>query len=341
MSRPTIHDVARVAGVSLSTIDRVLNGRSGVRQATQNRVAEAMRELGYERNVAAANLARRRQDRLLFLLPSGSNSFMRGLERELAQRADGWEFTAIIVRTVPAFDDAALAEALRAVDPKDMDGVAVVATDSAIVRAALAELRDKGVAVVTLVSDLPSSRRQHFIGIDNVQAGRTAASLLGRFCRGRPGRIVLVAGSMLVRDHAERRLGFEQVLRAEFPEQQVLPPLEGLDDQDIVAAELEQVLRHHPDVTGIYSLGAGTRGVARALADMHLSGARPSVVVHELTSHSRQALLDGDFDAVIHQDPVREISAAVSVLQSLVRGQPVEPDAGRINIEVFLRDNLP
>lgn len=341
MSRPTIHDVARVAGVSLSTIDRVLNGRSGVRSVTQQRVADAMRELGYERNAAAANLARRRQDRLLFILPAGSNSFMRGLERELTQRADAWQFTSISVRTVPAFDDAALAEALQAVDADKTDGVAVVATDSAVVRAALAELRDRGVAVVTLVSDLPSSRRQHFVGIDNVQAGRTAASLLGRFCRGRPGQIVMVAGSMLVRDHAERRLGFEQVLRAEFPEQQVLPPLEGLDDQDIVAAELEAVLRANPDVTGIYSLGAGTRGVARALAVSGAAQPRPSVVVHELTAHSRQALLDGSFDAVIHQDPAREIAAAVSVLQSLVQGRPVEPDAGRINIEVFLRDNLP
>lgn len=341
MTRPTIHDVARLAGVSLSTIDRVLNGRNGVRQATQIRVAEAMRELGYERNAAAANLARRRQDRLLFILPAGSNSFMRGLERELAQRADGWEFTAITTQTVPAFDDAALARALRAVDADRVDGVAVVATDSAAVRAALAELRDRGVAVVTLVSDLPSSRRQHFVGIDNVQAGRTAASLLGRFCRGRPGKIVIVAGSMLVRDHAERRLGFEQVLRAEFPEQQILPPLEGLDDQDIVAAELERVLRQHRDVSGIYSLGAGTRGVARALAGHRQPDAPLSVVVHELTPHSRQALLDGSFDAVIHQDPVREISAAVGLLQSLVRGQPVDPDAGRIGIEVFLRDNLP
>lgn len=339
MTRPTIHDVARAAGVSLSTVDRVLNDREGVRQATQIRVTQAMRDLGYERNIAAANLARRRQYRLCFILPGGPNSFMRGLEEELRARADAWEFTTLERRIVPPFDDAALAQALRGVDPAATDGVAVVATDSAMVRAAMAELRDHGVAVVTLVSDLPSSRRQHFVGIDNVQAGRTAASLLGRFCRGRPGRIVLVAGSMLVRDHAERRLGFEQVLRAEFPDQSILPPLEGLDDQDIVAAHLGRTLADHPDIVGIYSLGAGTRGVARALS--RPAAPRPAVVVHELTPHSRKALLDGSFDAVIHQDPVREVQAAVSVLRSLIDGAPIDPEAARIGIEVFLRDNLP
>ena len=41
MTRPTVHDVARAAGVSLSTIDRVLNGRKGVRAKTQERVQAA------------------------------------------------------------------------------------------------------------------------------------------------------------------------------------------------------------------------------------------------------------------------------------------------------------
>lgn len=340
MIRPTVHDVARVAGVSLSTVDRVLNDRDGVREATQARVIQAMRQLGYERNVAAANLARKRQYRLLFILPGGENSFMRGLERELAARADAWEFTSISVATVPAFDDAALAARLRAVDPNETEGVALVATDSAVVRAALAELREGGMAVVTLVSDLPSSRRQHFVGIDNVQAGRTAASLLGRFCRGRAGQIVLVAGSMLVRDHAERRLGFEQVISAEFAERRILPPLEGFDDQDIVAERLTDYLAQVPDVVGIYSLGAGTRGVARAVSRLP-GDLRPSVVVHELTPHSRQALLDGTFDAVIHQDPVREIAASVGLLQALINRAPVDAEAARIGIEVYLRDNLP
>ena len=58
MTRPTIHDVAREAGVSLSTVDRVLNERDGVRQNTKTRVQEAIDKLGFQRNLAAANLSR-------------------------------------------------------------------------------------------------------------------------------------------------------------------------------------------------------------------------------------------------------------------------------------------
>ncbi|SFQ65177.1 LacI family transcriptional regulator [Roseivivax halotolerans] len=181
---------------------------------------------------------------------------------------------------------------------------------------AVLDLRDRGSAVVTLVSDLPSSARQHFVGIDNVQAGRTAASLLGRFCRWRSGRIALVAGSMLVRDHVERTLGFEQVMREEFPDQSLSTVIEGLDDQDIVAERLTEALAADPDIVGIYSFGAGNRGVARAISTLPAKR-RPSVVVHELTKCSRDALIEDVFDAVIHQDEVREIEVALRTLRAL------------------------
>src|SRR5689334_8349953 len=43
--RATVHDVAREAGVSLATVDRVLNGRPGVRTETADKVAEAIKAL--------------------------------------------------------------------------------------------------------------------------------------------------------------------------------------------------------------------------------------------------------------------------------------------------------
>ena len=78
--RPTVHDIAEAAGVSLATVDRVLNRRPGVRSATVARVEDAVARLGYQRDVAAANLARRRTYPLVFVLPEGPNAFMRALE---------------------------------------------------------------------------------------------------------------------------------------------------------------------------------------------------------------------------------------------------------------------
>ena len=320
MTRPTIHDVAREAGVSLSTVDRVLNERDGVRQNTKTRVQEAIDKLGFQRNLAAANLSRKRRYRLAFILPDGPNAFMRTLEEDLCEAASA------AVRDLTSIET--------------LDGVAIVATDATVVRIAVRELRARGIAVITLVSDLPGSERQGFIGIDNVQAGRTAGSLLGRFCRGRQGRIAMVTGSMLVRDHAERRLGFEQVLRTEFPEQSLIAPLEGFDDKDRVREQLAAKLAEDPEVIGVYSMGAGNRGIAEALAE--LSGERAiSVVAHELTRFSREALLDGTFDAVLHQNSRREVESAIRLLREILDGQTDTSRPEPIGIEIFMRDNLP
>ena len=74
--RTRLQDVARSAGVSLATVDRVVNRRSGVREKTIRRVEEAMDQLGYRLDPMARRLARNQNFRFLFILPTGTNSFM-------------------------------------------------------------------------------------------------------------------------------------------------------------------------------------------------------------------------------------------------------------------------
>lgn len=342
ISRPTVHDVAREAGVSLATVDRVLNRRAGVRPATTEKVEAAMARLGYERDIAAANLSKRRLYRLQFLVPEGPNAFMRALENEIRTVADHStvERTRITITSVRAFDGPALAEALNAIPEDSVDGVAVIATESLAVKQAIEGLRARGIHVVTLVSDHPGSEREHFVGINNVVAGRTAAGLLGRFCHSPSGKIAVVAGSMLLRDHMERRHGFEEIITREFPRFEVLPAIEGLDTPERVELLLLETLNKFPDIVAIYSLGAGTRGVIAALEKTGKAGKLP-VVAHELTQHARNALKNGTFDAVINQDPGHEARSAVRVLKALIDGRTFLNAQERIRVDIFMRDNIP
>ncbi len=342
MSRPTVIDVARVAKVSLSTVDRVLNGRDGVRAVTQERVRAAIKQLNFERDITAANLSRKRIYNIHFVIPDGPNSFMRNLATELeAHTAIALrDRTEITITLVPPFDGRGVAAALRDARQAGADGVVMVATESAEVRQAVSELRSAGIHIVTLVSDLSASARGYFVGIDNVSAGRTAAGLLGRFCDGRQGHIAVIAGSMLVRDHVERRLGFEQVMHAEFPALKLLPPVEGGDEAKRVDGLMTNVLHKWPDIVGVYNLGGGNRGLRDALDRINTS-ARPRVVVHELTDQSRAALQDGIFDVVLQQDIHKEVVSALTIMRDLIEGVPVDARSGVIHTEIFLRDNLP
>ena len=60
-SKPvTLHQIAKAAGVSIGTVDRALNNRGRVAPETKERVLEAVKELGYTRNIIASSLSRNR-----------------------------------------------------------------------------------------------------------------------------------------------------------------------------------------------------------------------------------------------------------------------------------------
>jgi LacI family transcriptional regulator len=341
MARPTVIDIAKAAGVSLATVDRVMNSRSGVRSQTVSKVNKAIDRLGYVRDVSAANLARQRHYKLVFVLPEGPGEFVRSLRDaiEEAGREPASDRTGVSVLTVPPFDPHALSDTLNSLDYKMIDGVAIMAPETPHVRDSIRRLKEGGVPVVALVSDLPNSGRDHFAGIDNVAAGRTAAVLMGRFVGNIPARILVVAGSMLARDNVERRLGFDQVTGARFPLMQILPSIEAHDDARNVARLLDEALDSFEGVMGIYSLSAGNKGIVSILERRGIAG-KVVVIAHELTESTRNALTSGNFDAVISQNIGHVVRSAVRVLKAKSDGVPTNSSQERIRIDILIKENL-
>lgn len=87
--RPTISDVARLAGVSISTVSRVLNDTAPVSDDVDKRVRQAVELLSYTPHAAARNLAVRRTNTVGLLLPELSSGFfapiLRGIESALRE----------------------------------------------------------------------------------------------------------------------------------------------------------------------------------------------------------------------------------------------------------------
>lgn len=339
--RPTVHDVAKEAGVSLATVDRVLNERPGVSAKTHERVQKAIKKIGFVRDVAAANLARQRDYRFSFVLPHPSNAFLTTIHEALreASRAFVLDRTLIEIHPTPAHDPHAVAHTLDALDTELVDGLAVLAAETPQVRDALKRFSAAGVPIASVVTDLPSAHRDHFVGINNVAAGRVAGELMGRFLGGRSGKIIVLAGSMMSRDHVERRLGFDQVIAASFPQLEVLGSIECWDDADIVERVLPPALERTSGVLGIYSIGGGNSGLVKVLE--RRGGAEAlQVIVHELTPAARDALCDGIFDAVITQDVRHIVRSAIRLLRASCDERDVVASQERIRIEIVLRENL-
>jgi len=338
--RATVHDVARAAGVSLATVDRVLNGRPGVRAATAEKVEEAIQTLGFSRDLNASLMARSRDLKVVFFIPDGSNEFMDSLAEAVMRRAgpalaDRMHLT---TRRIRALDTGALAAGLDALDPRDCDCAVIVTSEEPDILAAVDSASRRGIAVMTLVSDLPSSTRRHFIGIDNVAAGRTAASLLGRFLP-QGGKVAVIAGSLHLRDHAERLEGFRTIIEGDFPVVELLDTLEGHDERGETEGLVTRLLAAQPDLSGIYNLGAGNAGLVAALDRSGRAG-KLRVIAHELTEPTRHGLRSGAIDVVLDQNPDGEIREAITAARVLALGTGRDVATDPIEIGIFLRDNL-
>jgi LacI family transcriptional regulator len=340
--RPTVNDIAREAGVSLATVDRVLNARPGVREKTVKAVNEAVAKLGYVRDLTAANLARSRSYKMAVVLPDTESQFIQSLAEALA-RAGSMAATSRIelrLHRFPSEDPHALAGLLAGLPGNGYAGVALMAPETPILRDAVRGLRTKGLPVVALVSDLPNTGRDHFIGIDNRAAGRTAGVLLGRFLGGGPGQVLVLGSSLLARDMVERRRGFDEIMLRDFPGLEALPSLETHGSGALLRQVVTERLANAPTVRGIYAMGDGHRALTQVVGELGLSG-KVTVVCHELTPHVRRALEGGEITAVITQNLGHLARSTLRVLRAKADNLPLDQGQEQIRIEIVLRENLP
>ena len=341
MPRPTTKDLASHLGMSRSTVDRVLNGRPGVKEATVKAVNKAIEELGFERNIAAANLAKNRIYRFVFLLPRQPGEFLSELEAQVTLLAKGLavENVAVSFQRVLETDPHKSVAILGKYSAKNVDGVAVLAPDSPQLRDGLARLADRGVHVVRIVSGRQDEGQSAFIGIDNRAAGRTAARLLGSFAPTSDGQVVVVTDAMTATENAERRLGFDQTLQARFPNLSALPTLETRGDKDRTREVLQTAFRNYDNVVGVYVMGSEAGFALSALDELGAFG-KTSVIAHERTAISLNYLAQGKIDALIVQDPGHVVRSAVRVLRARVDNRPLLATQDAIRIEILLQENL-
>ena len=340
-STATIADIAARAGVGTATVDRVLNKRPGVNADTVQRVLQVMAEIG-----APPQRGRPRRDanlRFAFVLPAEDSPFLDLVDRQIAQAASEFRHQHIteVTYRLDASDATQFAAGLAQL--ADCEGVALIAPDLPPVKQAINELVRSGIHVVTLFSDVAGSMRETHVGADNRAAGRTAGLLLGRMA-GNTGRDTLLLSSQATRLSAEieRRIGFAQVIEERFAHVRMIRTPDLPADDDGACEALQRFLESEFDVerlAGIYNVGSGSAGVARALAGAGLA-ARLGVAAHDFTEDHRVLLSGNALSYVLHQDIHYCVLTAARVLRGLCENVRGALNVVQPRIEILTAENL-
>jgi LacI family transcriptional regulator len=339
-SAPTIADIARLAGVGTATVDRVLNRRPGVNAETVQRVMQVVGELGSPQQPGRPR--RGENFRFAYVLPADDSPFLGLVDRQIAQAAGDFRHQHIteITHRIDAADPAQFAAELAQVG--DCQGIALLAPDLPPVKLAINELVRSGVHVVTLFSDVAGSMRETCIGADNRAAGRTAGLLLARMAGGARDTLLLSSQATRLSAEIERRIGFAQVIEERFPSLRMLRTPDLPADDDGACAALQRFLQSDVDtarVAGIFNVGSGSAGVARALARAGLA-AQIGVVAHDFTEEHRALLGANGLSYVLHQDIHYCVLAAARVLRALCENVRGALNVVQPRIEILTAENL-
>ena len=308
--RYPIREIARQAGVSEATVDRVLHERPGVREVTARQVAQAIADLDRQRDQLRLSgrqfmldLVMETPQRFSVMVRGAFESVLPGL-RPAVFRAryhfrESWPTEELIAR-------------LDAICRQGSQAVVLKAPDTPEVQAAIGRLTAARIPVITLVTDVPMSTRLAYVGMDNRAAGATASFLLCQWLRHVRADVLVMTSSAVFRGEEEREMGFRSALRRMEPTRTIVD-VSGSDGLDDTSRDLARdALAEHPGIGAVYSIGGGNKGIVAAFADAR----RPceAFVGHDLGTANRDLLRSGHLTAALHHDlraDMRQVAQAV------------------------------
>lgn len=306
MPKPTYTKIARLAAVGPATVERVLNGRGGVRAETAEKVLLAARKLDWPGRLPERH---RGIIRLEVILVRPDSSFFARLAKAF--------------RRISATLDPAVQIHLTFLDENNPDeivckirnphahrsGLVIATPGGTRIQAALNSAQADGLPIVQVVTR--NIAGAEFVGIDNRAVGRMAGRMVSQL-NWSQGTVVALCHSQVYQVHRDRIAGFSDYfmshprsgLRFEYV-------LFGRDETDTSAVQVADAMRKWPDLVALYNCGGGNRGVLRALEK---SAREVFFVGHELNDETERALARGTADVIFDQLPEAQARRATDLL---------------------------
>ena len=332
-----IKEVARQSGLSTATVDRVINNRANVSPQTKARVAAAISELeGQEVQLAA------RGRRLFFdFVIEAPTRFSREVQQAAEQvlPSIGSAVCRPRFQTQETMTEDDVTAALSRIAKRGSHGVCIKARDLPTIRAAVNQLIASGIPVITLVTDLNTTKRLAYVGLDNQSAGRTAAYLIARTIGDGDGTVLTSRSNDRFLGEEEREVAFKETLVRLCPSLRIIDASGGSGVHGKTSRIMQSVIAGLDEVRAVYSMGGGNTAILNAL-DQNAS--LPDIyVAHDLDDDNRRLIEDGRLSFVLHHDLREDL---LNVFQAFLHHHklmvmPVHTSVS--HIQVVTPENIP
>ncbi|NGQ96707.1 LacI family transcriptional regulator [Brevibacillus sp. SYP-B805] len=239
----TIRDVAKLAGVSVATVSRVLNKNGYVNNKTEEKVLKAIAQLNYEPNAVARGLAGKQTGTIALILPDIANPFFPEMARGVEDVAQAYGYTVILCNS----DDQGHKEKsyIEMLKKKYIDGI--IFASNTLGQADVEQMRRNNIPLVVL-DRAPTRQLCSVIRSQNYEGARLAVRhLLEMGCR----KIAHIYGPQELITAKKRLLGYEESVK-HFPWYTPSLMVPGHFRVDGGLRAVKELFEKHPDIDGIF-----------------------------------------------------------------------------------------
>lgn len=326
----TIEEIAKLAGVSLGTVDRALHDRGRVSVATKNRILEITKEYGYKPNAVARSLKFAKTHTLGVLLPSLQeesglwNSAKIGIEkagRELENLS-----IEIIYEEFESCDLSSFQVAFSKLLSKNIKGLITIPGNNEDFSQYFKEL---SIPYIFIGSVLPSTNPLTCICQNHFQSGLVAGRVLSLFCpHGKKFSTIYLNKEKTNKIIQERNNG----IKAFFKDSDVVISDIALED-----FSKDNIINASASLDGLIVLDSKVYKVAEAFAKHREN--RPIIIGYNDVPLNKDALIKGKIECIISQKIEDQGYFAMrNLCRKIVLGQDVEPSI-EVNVEIRIKEN--
>ena len=340
-----IVDIARMAGVSVATVDRVIHNRGKVSEENLARINGVLERVNYRPNLIARSLASGRHYTLCVVMPRFAQGeywadFDAGITRA---ESEARRYNVVIRRFFfDQYDRSSFESLLAALRGETFDGAVIATLFAELVAPFTRELDARGVPYVFVDSNLPECNQLAYFGTSSFDAGVVAARLLSD--RLDPGADIAVGriihrgdgGSNQCRTREE---GFRSYLQEKGFRGTLHYASLRLDDEAYNRDVLDELFRKHPGITGAVTFNSTCYILAGYLAARRRTDVR--LVGYDVIRRNGQMLAEGVVTALVAQRPEAQgYRGVLALCEWLVEGRRPETAVNNMPIDILLKENI-
>lgn len=342
--RVRIKDIAKMAGVSPGTVDRVLHNRGNVSEAARVRVEEALAQVNYKPNMHVSSLSLKRKYTIVVTTPQASaGAYWESIHNGIRHALDEYENIKVKFRifTYNQYDIYSCRETFANIADYDMDGVIIGPTFNEETVNLCEKLSNKGIPYIFVDSNITDTSPLAYFSADHYVCGQLMAKLITAIipADGRIGILQAVrTGDRSANTTILRIKGFTDYLTERGCLNPILRIPFSVSEPEDNEMYLSQFFKKNDNIPGIVVMNSRGNFIANYLSTNKITGVK--MICMDLTSTNIEAMKKGQIDFLIGQGPEYQgFYAMKTLLEFLIFKHPVRVQ-NYVQLDILTKETI-